>query len=166
MRVMHHLPSCMHLRGINNSSMHLSPRCRNMAGLETFLEKLQYSSDWRNTRHDQETELPEWAHFAKEHNVILRLVEFYPEALRSAVLCYGNNTVQTLAFTGREVAGQRLGKEGWKRLAVETKFVKLINSNTAKGFFNYVLNPQILKMKLVRKLFNGVNMTPLPSSPS
>ncbi len=86
MRAMHHLPYCTNLWGINNSSMHLNPRCRNKAGLEMFLEKLQYFSDWRNTQHDQEIVLAEWTHFTKEQNVILRLVEFYPEAAHSAVL--------------------------------------------------------------------------------
>lgn len=90
---MHHLPYCTNLWDINNSSMHLNPRWRNKVGLEIFLEKLQYFSDWRNTQHDQETELAEWTHFTKEQNVILRLVEFYPEAAHTAVLGYCSNPV-------------------------------------------------------------------------
>lgn len=111
--VMHHLLHCMHLWGINNSGMHLKPRCTYKADLETFQEKLQCFLDRCNTQHDQETELPERNHFTKEqHNVILRLVELYLEAAQTSVFSYCNNpALLSLASATRTLAAYWL--ERW-----------------------------------------------------
>ena len=146
MQVMHHLPLYTHLWAFNNSNVHLNPRCGNEAGprKHSWSKPLQLS-DWRNTRHDQETELPELEHtFAKERNVILGRVEFffltfffYPEAARSAII----QSFWAWAFTGKGgskklkvgqggLVSERpqfgsLGESWWRQ-----KFVWQSNSNT------------------------------------
>lgn len=131
MQVMHHSPSCTHLWGINNSGVHSSPSCRNRVGLETLFEKLQRSSDWHNTRDDQETGLPEWAYFTEEQNATAKLIEFYWPVCHPA-LCYFNNiALQKLSIHRNGRCGVKVRQGEIIReltgLELKTKFEKLMN---------------------------------------
>lgn len=138
---------CTHLWDINNSSMHLNPRCRNKAGLETFLEKLQYFSDWHNTQHDQETVLAERTCFTKvQQNVILRCVELYPEGTRSTILNYCNKPIILSLSIHKLKVGQGLTRVCELKLQFQSLgywLVIHINPNTVRVSFASVLNSYV-----------------------